>query len=246
MSGPIISICSVSAFSAQQAAVKRCRKGCNKEQEKRELWDSRSRRWTLSRVAASSLTAPSSSTSCRLVILRASSEQGSNLMGAAGRFKSKNDAAKSSQVWPPDATLSQFTRTLSAVDTNQDQSFQERARKPAAENFDINDEEDSKWPHKLHISRANVPHLEKVYSNVRQQLKRKSEYKMEDFECLWLSANKPQCILVMIIWIVCMQQKISHKELKQLFDVTSKLVRKQTEIQGISLIDWWEESVKVP
>ena len=29
--------------------------------------------------------------------------------------------------------------------------------------------------------------------------------------------------------------------MKQLFDVTSKLVREQTEIQGISLIDWQED-----
>ena len=39
-------------------------------------------------------------------------------------------------------------------------------------NFDINDEDDSKWPHNLRTSRAN---LEKVYSNLRQRLKRKPE-----------------------------------------------------------------------
>ena len=46
MSGTIFSICSILAFSAQQAAPQRCRKECNKEQEKRELRQSRSRRWT--------------------------------------------------------------------------------------------------------------------------------------------------------------------------------------------------------
>ena len=44
ISGIMFSICSISSFSAQQAAPKRCRKECNKEQEKRELWQSRSRR----------------------------------------------------------------------------------------------------------------------------------------------------------------------------------------------------------
>ena len=44
--GIIFSICSTSAYSGQQAAPKRCRKECNKEQEKRKLWQSRSRRWT--------------------------------------------------------------------------------------------------------------------------------------------------------------------------------------------------------
>ena len=45
-----------------------------------------------------------------------------------------------------DAKLSERQRKLAAVDTDQDQSFQERARKLAAENYDINDEDDSKWP----------------------------------------------------------------------------------------------------
>ena len=77
---------------------------------------------------------------------------------------------------------------LAAAGTNQDQSFRERARKLAAENSDMNDEDDSKWPHNYRMSRANVPHLEKVYSNLRQQLKRKSEDKMED-----LGVNTQDC-----------------------------------------------------
>ena len=63
---------------------------------------------------------------------------------------------------------------------NHDPSFQERARKLAAEHLNINDEDDSQWPHNLRVSRANVPHLEKVYSTLRQQLKREPEDKMED------------------------------------------------------------------
>ena len=54
-SGTIFSICSISAFSAQQPALDRCRKECNKEQEKRELWQNRSRRWTWSRVLRQAL-----------------------------------------------------------------------------------------------------------------------------------------------------------------------------------------------
>ena len=59
---------------------------------------------------------------------------------------------------------------------------QERARKLAAENSDINDEDASKWPHNGRLSRAHVAHPEKVYSNLRQQLKRKPEDKMEDLD----------------------------------------------------------------
>ena len=117
MSGTIFSISSIAAFSVQQAAPKRCRKECNKKQEKRELWQSRSRRWT---SAASSSTAPSSSASSRPGILRAPSQEGSNLTAqcagkpAAGG-SNKNDAASSPQVWLTDAKMSQ--------------SFPERARK---------------------------------------------------------------------------------------------------------------------
>ena len=73
------------------------------------------------------------------------------------------------------------SRKLAAVHTNKDQIFQERARKLAAEKLDINDEDDSKWPHNLRVSGANVPHLEKVHSNLRQQLKREPEDKKDDF-----------------------------------------------------------------
>ena len=79
--------------------------------------------------------------------------------------------------------MSERARKLAAAGTNQDPSFQECAWKLAAENSDINDEDDSKrWPDNYCISRANVPHLEKVYSNLRQQLKRKPEDKMEDLD----------------------------------------------------------------
>ena len=57
---------------------------------------------------------------------------------------------------------------FAAVDTSKGQSFSEGARKLAAENLDINDEDDSKWPHNLRVSRANVPHREKVYANLRR------------------------------------------------------------------------------
>ena len=94
----------------------------------------------------------------------------------------QNDAASSSQVWLTDAKMNERAMKLTAARTNQNPSFPERARKLAVENLDINDEDDSKWPHNYRISRADVPNLEKVYSNLRQQLKRKPEDKMEDLD----------------------------------------------------------------
>ena len=61
-----------------------------------------------------------------------------------------------------------IARKLAAAGTNQDLSFQDCARKLAARNSEIIDDDDSEWPNNFHISRANVPHLEKVYSNLRQ------------------------------------------------------------------------------
>ena len=89
------------------------------------------------------------------------SQQGSNLTAqGAGKLASggsnQNDAASSSQVW-----LSERAKKLAAAGTNKDPNFQERGRKLAAENSDINDEDDSKWPHNYRITRANVPHLMK-------------------------------------------------------------------------------------
>ena len=103
----------------------------------------------VSRSAASSPTAPSSSASCRPEILKAPSQECSNLAApgagkpAAGVSSIQNDAASSSQVWLTDAKMSELARKLAAADTNQNQSFQERARTLAAENLDINDEDDS-------------------------------------------------------------------------------------------------------
>ena len=54
-------------------------------------------------------------------------------------------------------------------------------RETCAENSEIIDD-DSEWPNNFHISRAYVPHLENVCSNLRQQLNRKPEDKMEALE----------------------------------------------------------------
>ena len=203
----------------------------------------------VSHTAASSPTAPSSSASNRPGILRAPSQQGSNLMAqSAGKLAAEDSdytrAASSSQVWLSDAKAND--RKLAAAGTNQDQSFQERARKLA-------DEVDSKWPHNYRISRADVPHLEKVYSNLRQPLERKPEDKIED-----LDVNT----LLWRMFMTVTQQAAVHfgndylenlhstknqpqRTVKQLFDVTKKLVRDQKEIQGTSVIDMQQSSWKM-
>ena len=106
----------------------------------------------VSHTAASSPTALSSSASSCPGILRAPSQQRSNLIAqSAGKLvaggSNQNDAASSLQVWLTDTKMSERARKLAAAGTNQDQNFPERARTRATENSDINDEDDSKWPH---------------------------------------------------------------------------------------------------
>ena len=93
-------------------------------------------------------------------ILRVPSHQGSNLIAqSAGKLaiggSNQNDAASRSQEWPKDAITNDSARKLAAAGTNQDLSVQECARKLASENSEINNEDDSKWPHKYRISRAD-------------------------------------------------------------------------------------------
>ena len=56
---------------------------------------------------------------------------------------------------------------------NKNLDFLARAVKPAAKGSDIVDV-DSEWPNNYQISAASVPHLENVYSNLRQKIGRKS------------------------------------------------------------------------
>ena len=256
MNGTIFSVCSISAFSAQFAAPKRCQKECNKEQEKRELCQSRTDVEPV--LAYCGKVSYSAELECTKSPRDTQSTQSARFESHTTkcretcRWRFKANAASSSQVYLTDAKMNERARKLAAAGTNQDPSFQERARKLVGENSHINDENDSKWPHNYHISRANVSHLEIVCSNLRQQLKRKPEDEIDH-----LDVNT----LIWRMFMIVTQQAAVHlgndflenlhsttnlpqRTVKQLFDVTSKLVREQTEIQGTSLVDWQEDSWK--
>ena len=61
------------------------------------------------------------------------------------------DAASSSQGWQKDAVLDISTRRLVASGNSEIEG------------------KDKNWPHNLHISKDGGPHMEKVFSNVRQR-----------------------------------------------------------------------------
>ena len=102
------------------------------------------------------------------------------------------------------------------------------------------------------ISRADVPHLEKGHSNLRQHLKTQARRQNGGSQCEHVDLENvydchPTSRSSSWYWLfgefTCNQHQ-PQRTVKQLFDVTSKLVREETEIQGISLIDWQENPWK--
>ena len=166
----LFNISMFSSASCPEAMSKRMQQGTGEE---RIVAKSKPTLNLVSRFAASSPTAPSSSASSRPGIHRAPSQQGSNLIDQP--LGVQNDAASIYQVWLTDAMLSERARRLAAAGTNQGLSFQESARKLAAENSEIIVDDDSEWPDNFHISRAYVPHLQKIFSN-RQNGRPRCEY----------------------------------------------------------------------
>ena len=72
----------------------------------------------------------------------------------------------------PSSSASSRPGTLRAPSQECSNLTAQCAGKLDGENLDINDEDDSKWLRNLGVSRANVPHREKIYANLRRQLKR--------------------------------------------------------------------------
>ena len=107
-------------------------------------------------------------------ILRAPNQQCLNLIApsagnTAAKDSNQNDAASSSQVWQSDVKPNVSAERPAATETNQ--------------NLDLKSSGivnvDSVWPNNFQISVAYVPHIEKIYSNLRQknwsQIRRRRE-----------------------------------------------------------------------
>ena len=145
MSGTIFSICSISAFSAQQAAPKCCRKNATWNRKRKNCGEVEADVEPGS--AFHGKLSYSSELECITQSTRFESQSTMCRKTCCWRGSNQNEAASSSQMWLTDAKFSESARKLAAVDTNQGQSFPDFARKLAAGNLDINDEDDSKWPH---------------------------------------------------------------------------------------------------
>ena len=136
-----------------------------REKEKRGLWQSQSRRLKLvSHAATSSSAVQSPIASKSLGTLRAPCHPDWKSTRKLVAREHNQVAASSSQVWQKRCRDGQEYEELVASGIS-----------------DI-DGNGTVWPHNLHVSTANVSHLEKVLSNVRQRYGRKPEEKMEDLD----------------------------------------------------------------
>ena len=149
--------------------------------------------------------------------------------------------------------MNESARRLAVAGTNQDQDYQESAGRLAAENSEIIDDDDSEWPNNYHISRAYVPHLEKVCSNLRQQPNRKPEDRTEGLDVntliwrMFMTVTLQAAVRLGNDYLENLHSTKNQpqRRVKQLFDATIKLVRDQKEIQGISVINWQDNSWKM-
>ena len=126
-------------------------------------------------VAGSSTTQSSSASSCTET-LKSPSQSLSLIVRAEkppAQDSNQNNAASSSQVWQSDVKPNVSAGRLAAAETNQNLDFSPCAVKLAAEGSDIVDV-DSEWPNNFQISATSVPHLQKVYSYLRQKIGRNS------------------------------------------------------------------------
>ena len=114
----------------------------------------------------------------------------------------------------------------------------------------MNSEARSKnWPHHFHMSPAVVPHMEKVHSIVRQIYGRSPMDDLTDLEV----NNAVWSFFMDVTLQAAIHLGRDHmenmenlrftknqllKSVKQLFQVTEKLIKDQTEISGLSTVDY--------
>ena len=197
----------------------------------------------VSQTATSSSIAPSSSASNRPGILRAPSQQGSNLKakGAGKRAAggaNQNDAASSSQVWLSDAKTNDNARKLAAARANQDLSF-----KNVQGNLPQKIPKSSSTT--TRSGRTTTTHLVLTFHISIKQLNRKPKDIMEDLDVNALIRRMFMTVTQQAAVEFTFNQKSdTTKQRNTYFDVTKKLVKDQKEIQGISVIDWQHSSWK--
>ena len=213
------SLCCSQSFSLTSCTETMATRMQEQSEDKRGSWQSQSRRWTRSHRGYPRPCRKDWSTTGKLE--------------AREFFR---DATSSSQGWQKDAVLDVSTRKIVASGNSE---------------IEVKDEI---WPHNLHVSTVCVPHMEKVFSFVKQRYGLSPRDEMED-----LDVNTAiQCIFMSVTLQAAVHLGKDHtenmrstknqpkKSSRLLFQLTQKLITGQTEITGITTIDWrqrmWRET----
>ena len=130
-------------------------------------------------------------------------------------------------------------------------AYENCAEKPAASSISENsgspEAESRKWPHNFYISSEVVSCMDKVYSIVRKTYDRKPTDEMED-----LDVNAAIWGMFMNTTLQAVHLGQNHDQnlrsvknhcwssLKKLFTETEKLIKDQTEINGVTTVDYKE------
>ena len=224
-----------SSASCPEAMSKRMQQGTGEE---RIVAKSKPTLNLVSHTAASSSTVPTLSAPSRPGILRAPSQQGSNLIAqCAGKPAAggSNQSDASSANVRGNSLLQ--TRTRIRVFENVQGNLPQKISTSTTSTTRSGRTSTAYLVLTFHTSRKSTRTCDNNSSASQKTKWRTSMWIRWYGECLWSLLNEPQFTLETIIWRFYIQPEISHKE-------PSKLVRKQTAIQGISRTDWQEHSWK--
>ena len=184
---------------------------------------------------------------------------------ARARRNSKLDAASSSQGRLKDAYLGGLMVEVAGkpAATDESQELWEFSESESCSNHEkevtgklvesINSEisvtskaGSRKWPHHFHVSPAVEPHMEKVYSIVRQIYGGSPTDDLDDIDvnnaiwCIFMNVTLQAAVHLGRDFVQNLRFTKNHilKSVNQLFQVTERLIKDQTEINGLTTIDY--------
>ena len=159
-----------------------------------------------------------------------------------------HDAASSSQGWQKDAFLDVSTGKPVGP------GYSRNPANPGNSGDSRTEGNDEDWQHNLHISTNCVLHMENVFSIVRQRYGRSPRDQMEDLDvntAIWGIFMSVTLQAAVHLGKDNTDNSTTYQEstleiFETVFQVTERLITDQTEITGLTTIDWqqpmWRET----
>ena len=255
MNGIIFSIRSRSAFSLASCSEAMSKRMQHLTGEEGIVAKSKPTLNLVFQTAASSSTAPSSNASSRLGIFGAPSQEGFSLVPSAActwRLKSKWRSVKFPSV------ANRCTEERNCEETRccghePGSEFSRKCKTTCRWNVWTSTTRTTRSGRTISACLVLTYHILRMSTRIRDDNSNASQKpKMEDLNentMIWgtfMLVTQQAAVHLGIEYLENLHstQNQSQRTVKQLFDVTKKLVSEQTEIHGISLIDWQEKSWK--